>query len=35
VTLKVDDASNAKITVTLSNVSRVLRDGETDASGGS
>jgi preprotein translocase subunit YajC len=35
VTLKVDDASNAKITVTLSSVSRVLRDGETDASGGS
>ena len=27
VTLKVDDASNVKITVTLSSVSRVLRDG--------
>jgi preprotein translocase subunit YajC len=35
VTLKVDDASNAKITVTLSSIAKVLRDGETDASGGS
>jgi preprotein translocase subunit YajC len=35
VTLKVDDASNAKITVTLSSISKVLRDGEADASGGS
>ncbi|MCE9631343.1 MAG: preprotein translocase subunit YajC [Planctomycetia bacterium] len=32
VTLKVDDASNVKIVVTLSSVARVLRDG--DAGGG-
>jgi hypothetical protein len=27
VTLKIDEASNAKITVTLSSLARVLRDG--------
>jgi preprotein translocase subunit YajC len=35
VTLKVDDASNAKLTVTLSSISRVLRDGESAGAGGS
>jgi preprotein translocase subunit YajC len=39
VTLKVDDAANVKITVTLSSIARVLRDGQTadggaDAAGG-
>lgn len=32
VTLKIDDSSNAKLTVTLSGIARVLRDG---AAGGS
>jgi len=32
VTLKVDDAANVKLTVTLSSVARVLRDGEGAAS---
>ena len=34
VTLKVDEASNVKITVTLSSIARVLRDGATDDGGG-
>lgn len=38
VTLRVDDAANVKITVTLSSIARVLRDGEAatgDGGGGS
>ena len=34
VTLKVDDASNVKIVVTLSSVARVLRDGDTGGGAG-
>ena len=34
VTLKVEDASNVKIVVTLSSVARVLRDGDTGGGAG-
>jgi preprotein translocase subunit YajC len=34
VTLKVDEASNAKLTVTLASIAKVLRDGAADDGGG-